>query len=591
MGIDASVVARVTGIETKYQDMRGGALLFLPQRVVVLGQGASDAVYSSSKYPALSAGDVGARFGYGSPVHLAALQLLPIDGSGVGSIPVTIYPLQQLSGSTAASGDITPSGTQAQAATYRARAGNVKSAPFVIPQGATVSYIIGAMMMAFQAVLEMPVSVAPAYGSVTQAAAGGNVGNATLSALSVVGAARPGAYKLTAVSSVANGGVFKLTDPDGNVIASAITMTPGVGGTTVVTVAGIQFTITDGTTDVAVGDSYTITVPATKLNVTSRWKGDSANAIGLAIDGTSFGVTFAFTQPAGGAGNPDVTSALAQMGGVWETLIVNCLNESDTNALGAINSVGEGRWGATFRKPFMSFCGQTATEVADSTAISSQRPTDRINGHIPSPGSADLPLVVAAAGVAEIAKVANNSPSRDYGSRKCKGLTPGPDGAQWDFPHRDAAVKLGSSTIEVKDGIVCLSDVVMYYRPTGEMPPAYRYACDIVKLQQIIFNVGLEFETEDWDGASLVPNDQVTVTPDVRKPKDVIAAANGVIDGAAAQALISDPKSAKKKTTCDIDSQNPKRFDLAIRVQLSGNANVKDVTLFFGFYYGSAQAA
>jgi phage tail sheath gpL-like len=588
MGIDASVVARVLGIDTKYQDMRAGELLFLPQRVAVLAQGASDAVYSSNKYLALSAGDVGARFGYGSPAHLALLQLLPINGDGVDTIPVTVYPLQQLAGATAASGDVTPSGTQTQAATYRFKAANVKSAPFVIPQGASVSYILGAMMVAIQAVLEMPVTVTPAYGTVTSTPGGSNVGNGTITALSVVGAARPGAYKLTLVSAVANGGVFKLTDPDGNVVSSAVTMAPGVGGTTVITIAGIQFTITDGTTDFALADSFTLNVPATKLNVVSRWKGDSANAITLAIEGTSYGVTFAFTQPTGGAGNPDVTSALAQMGNVWETLIVNCLNESDTNALQAINTFGEGRWGSTFRKPLMSFCGQTAAEVADATAISSTRPTDRINGHIPSPGSADLPLVVAARGIAKLAKTANNSPSRDYGSQQLTGLTPGPDGVQWDFTHRDAAVKLGSSTVEVVDGIVCLSDVVTYYRPTGEMPPAYRYACDIVKLQNIIFNVALEFQNPDWDGASLVPNDQVTVTRDARKPKDVIAAANGIIDSAGKQAFISDPKSSKKKTTCVIDSQNPKRFDLAIRVQLSGNANVKDTTLFFGFYFGAA---
>jgi phage tail sheath gpL-like len=587
MGVDASVVARVLGIDTKYQDMRAGSILNLPQRVAVLGQGATGTTYSSSKYLALSAGDVGARFGYGSPVHLAALQLLPVNGDGVDTIPVTIYPLQELGGAAAASGDITPSGTQTQAASYRLKAGNVKSAPFVIPQNASVSYIIGAMMVAAQSVLEFPVSVAPTYGAVTSVA-GTNTGNGTVTTLSVVGAARPGAYKLSLVTAVANGGVFKLTDPDGNVVSSAITMTPGVGGTTVITIAGIQFTLTDGTTDFAAGDSFTITVAATKLNAVSRWKGDSANGIQLALEGTLYGVTFAFTQPVGGAGNPDVTSALAQLGNVWETVIVNCLNESDTNALNAINTVGEGRWGATFRKPLMSFCGQTAAEVADATAISSLRPTDRINGHIPSPGSADLPLVVAARGVARIVKVANNSPSRDYGSQKLTGLTPGPDSAQWDFTHRDAAVKLGSSTVEVKDGIVCLSDVVMYYRPTGEMPPAYRYACDIVKLQNFIFNMSLTFENPEWDGASLVPDDQVVTTPDARKSKDVIAAANGVIDDSGKAALLSDPKAAKKKTTCIIDPQNPKRFDLAVRIQLSGNANVKDVNVFFGFYFGAA---
>jgi len=589
--IDASAVARVLGIETKFQEMRTGGILFLPQRVAVIAQGQSDVVYSSQKFSPLSAGEVGRKMGYRSPAYLAALQLMPIDGDGVGSIPVTILPLQQLGGATASTGDITPSGTQTQAAPYRLRVGGVRSAPFVVPAGASVSHIIGAAMAAAQAVLEFPVSVLPTYGSPTTAPGGSNVGNGTLTALSVVGTPRPGAYKLTLITAVANGGVFRLTDPDGNVISSSVTMTPGVGGTTVINVAGLQFTLTDATTDFALGDSFTINVVATKLNLTSGWKGDSANGMKVAIEGDAYGVTWAVTQMAGGAGNPSVVDALGQIGNVWESLLVNCLNESDTTALNAIQSVGEGRWGKTVRKPFVSFSGQTAAEVADATAISSLRPTDRINGHIPSPGSEDLPFVVAARGVARIARVANNSPSCDYGSQPLTGLTPGPDGAQWNYEQRDAAVKLGSSTVEVKNSVVCLSDVVTYYRPTGELPPAYRFVCDIVKLQNLIFNLSLEFESLEWDGKALVPNDQPVATPDARKPRDVIAAANNVLDGAGLQALISDTETAKKLTACVISAQNPKRWDLRVRVQLSGNSNVKSTDLLFGFYYGAQIAA
>src|ERR1700755_3607954 len=123
--IDASAVARVLGIETKFQDMRAGGILFLPQRVAITGQGTSDAVYSSTKYPILSAADAGARYGYGSPIHHAARALLPVDGDGGGTSPVTVSPLQQLGGAAAAAGDITPAGTQLVAGTYRLLGGNV----------------------------------------------------------------------------------------------------------------------------------------------------------------------------------------------------------------------------------------------------------------------------------------------------------------------------------------------------------------------------------------------------------------------------------------------------------------------------------
>lgn len=581
MSIDASAVARVLGIETTYEPSRDGAILYLPQRIAVIAQGATSAVYSSTKFQAQSASQVGSVAGFGSPAHLALLKLLPPDGDGVGTVPIDVFLLQQLGGATAAAGDITPAGTPTQAGTYRVRAGGIRSAPFVIPVGASVSYIIGAMMAAMVAVLEMPVDVAPTYGTVTSTP-GTNAGNGTVTALSVTGTPRAGNYKLTLVTAVANGGVFRLTDPDGGIVNSAVTMTPAVGGTTVIATGGLQFTLTDGTTDFALGDSFTIAVPATKLNVTSKWKGVSANAIKLSIEGTLYGVTFAFTQPVNGAGNPSVSGALAQFGDVWESLVLNCLDVADTVALDAIQVFGETRWGDTVRKPFVSFVGQTAAAVVDATAVSSTRRTDRINAQLVNPGSDDLPFVVAARQLARIAKTANNNPPRDYGSQKATGLTPGADASQWDYPLRDQAIKLGSSTIEVRDGVVCLSDIVTFYRPTGEEPPGYRYVVDIIKLQQIIYNLSLEFDSEEWDGAPLIPDDQVTTNEAARQPRDVIAIANAIIDNLAEAAILSDPAGTKKKTTCTITG--PKRWRLVIKPKLSGNTNVKETALGFGFY-------
>jgi hypothetical protein len=240
------------------------------------------------------------------------------------------------------------------------------------------------------------------------------------------------------------------------------------------------------------------------------------------------------------------------------------------------------------RKPFVSFVGVNDADVLDATVVSSTRRTDRINSQIPSPGAFELPVIIAARGLARIAKVANQNPPRDYGSQPLTGLRPGADGSQWNYLQRDQAVKLGSSTVEVKDGVVNLSDVVTFYRPTGEEPPAYRYVVDIIKLQQVIFNLDLRFASTDWDGNPLIPNDQPTVNPDARKPKDAIAEANAILDSLGLAAIISDPKSAKKKTTCAITG--PKRWDLQIVVQVSGNSNVKGIGLGFGFYYG-AQAA
>jgi phage tail sheath gpL-like len=155
------------------------------------------------------------------------------------------------------------------------------------------------------------------------------------------------------------------------------------------------------------------------------------------------------------------------------------------------------------------------------------------------------------------------------------------------YAERDTAIKAGVSTSEVSDQNVSLSDTVTFYHPDGEVPPAYRYVVDIVKLQNLVFNLQLIFEADEWKGAPLIPNEQPTVNPRARKPKDAVAAVAALVDSAALQAILSDPETAKSTITAVIDGTNPKRLNVAVTVQLSGNSNIIDVTLNFGFFFGT----
>ncbi len=588
--IDASAIARVLGISVEYRDLRAGGILYLPQRIAVIAQGATAASYPLTKYTATSASAIGTRFGFGSPAHLIARQLLPANGDGVGTIPVTIYPLDDHGSGVAATGGIVPSGTQTEAAEYRVLVNNIASESFVVAASATVAARIYAAYNAINAVLEMPVIASMTTGSVTAGSIVGT-GNGTITALSATAGTKPGIYSLAVNTAVANGGVWTLTDPDGVVLSTSITMTPGVGAATPFTVGGLSFTLTDGATDFGLNASFAVTIPVTNLALVSKWKGISANGLVVAVDGEELGTTWTITQPVGGLVNPTVDAAIALVGNVWETMVINALNIEDTTALNAYQTFGEGRWGQLVRKPLVVFTGVTDALVAAATTISSARRTDRVNAQLVSPGSDDLPFVVAARQVARIAKVANNNPPTDYGSQRATGLTPGADGDQWDYADRDLAVKAGSSTVEVKDGVVNISDVVTFYRPTGEEPPAYRYVVDIVKLQTIIFNLDLIFAGADWNGAPLIPDDQPTVNPNARKPKSAVAAVSRMIDQLALNAIISDPKTAKASVSATISSTNAKRLDVELTVALSGNTNIISCTLAFGMYFPQLAAA
>src|SRR5690606_9221816 len=159
MAVDATAVARVVGIDAQFRDLRAGAGQYLPQHIGIVGQGNSAAEYPLEPYRITSAAMAAARFGFGSQIHLIALGLFPTTGGGVGSIPVTVFPLvDDYDAGAAAVGSITPSGAAGVAATYRARIAGILSAPFTLAVGDSVAIICDKIVAAINAVLEMPLT-------------------------------------------------------------------------------------------------------------------------------------------------------------------------------------------------------------------------------------------------------------------------------------------------------------------------------------------------------------------------------------------------------------------------------------------------
>ena len=496
MSVDVSAVARVLGITTEYKDLRGSSVVFLPQAVAVVGQGttALNGTYATTPVQSSSATDIGDTFGYGSPLHLAAEQLFPTNGDGIGTIPATFYPLNDDASGVASAGDITPSGsiTAGQSGTIYVYVGEVRSPAITL-----------------------------------------NADDHTTVALMVTE------------------------------IHNKLAATPAS-----------PMTSSDDTTEVG---------------LTSKWEGASANDIKIRIEGTVPGVTFALTQPVSGAANPDITGATDQITTRWESMILNCLEPADTTALTALQTLGEGRWGTLERKPFVAFTGRVASAVPSLGAESDNRKTDRVNAFLVAPGSGEMPFRVAARQLARIVKSANQDPAYDYGRLVADGIEPGVDADQWTYAERDEAIKKGCSTIEVKDGVINCSDIVTFYHPTGDPLPAYRHVVDVVKLQNIIFNLDLVFATDQWNGAPLLPDGDATVNRNAKTPSMAVAAVNTRLEALGLAAIISNVAAAKASTTATIDSQNPKRLNVETTVQLSGNTNIVSVNLNFGFYFGQAQ--
>lgn len=101
--------------------------------------------------------------------------------------------------------------------------------------------------------------ISAASATVVAAADAGNAANTgalTLADPAFGADVREGVYNIVCIAVVANGGKFRVEDPDGNEV-----------GTATVSAAftkQIKFTIADGTQDFVVGEKFTVSVEATK---------------------------------------------------------------------------------------------------------------------------------------------------------------------------------------------------------------------------------------------------------------------------------------------------------------------------------------
>jgi phage tail sheath gpL-like len=332
----------------------------------------------------------------------------------------------------------------------------------------------------------------------------------------------------------------------------------------------------------------TATDGETVCNVEVGWEGTSGNNVYIeVVSPIDTEVEFAIVQPTNGAGTPDITDALSQVGNIWESYIINALDYTDSTELDEYAAFGEGRRDSEVHKPCCVIVGCNEATLNTVTAVTDARKTDRTNVILTNPGSHDLPFIIAAEGVKNIAMRDNSNPAYDYCMMACDGLTSGADGVQWTSAQRDAAVKAGCSTIEVRDGVVYISDTVTCYHPTGEEPPGYRYVVDYAKRCTIINELDLSFNTDDWAGNPLVGDDQPTRNIAARKPKHAKAVLYGIIDRLALDAVIADPDFAKENSDASIGLTNDKRLDVKLVARLAGNTNVISIDFTTGFYYGS----
>ena len=156
MSVSASAMSRVLGIDVTEKNFNSGNSYYLPQRIAIVGQGNSDSQYDTKKYTVLSSDEVGQKYGYGSPLHLAVDMLLPSNNDGVGAIPITIYALQDKANAIAANGEIEITGTATAQKSFKIYVGGISSQQIVISKNDDAEASLKKIKEAIDGVLEMP---------------------------------------------------------------------------------------------------------------------------------------------------------------------------------------------------------------------------------------------------------------------------------------------------------------------------------------------------------------------------------------------------------------------------------------------------
>ena len=485
--LPASAISRVTGVNVEYRNFNAGAAGFLPQRLAVIGVGNDDAVYETKKHEAVGSADaIAKRYGYGSPLHLAARQLFPSGGGGA-NFPVTFYPLAKSSGSAAAQGAIACEGTAAKSGSGVVTIGGIE-AEFAILEGQEPEDILASIKERIAAKLEMPVL-------------------------------------------------------------------PG-------------------------------TIDDDALPLTAKWSGDTGNDITIEIESKVPGIIFEVTFMDGGAVDPEVDPALGRIGRIWETFILSCFSYNKNSRLNAYQTFGEGRWSELEKMGCLVAHGCT-DDYETRTELTDQRKNDFINFLIPGVGSPELPFVIAARGIVNIMNVANsNPPHNNYGL--LTGLKAGPDEAQEGYTVRNNSVGKGSSTSIKSGSVIELNDIVTMWHPDDESIKSRRYVVDMVKLQNVVFNVRMIMEDSTVKGAPLVPDDNPTKNPKAIQPKTIKTAMMNLSNDLAVFAILAESTFTKENLVVKISSMNPKRLDVQFPCKLSGNVEVTSTDIYFGFFLGEA---
>lgn len=327
----------------------------------------------------------------------------------------------------------------------------------------------------------------------------------------------------------------------------------------------------------------------------SKWKGLTANDLNVDVDtnGKDLGITYTIDNDVQSAtGTPSVSAALAAIGDVWETVVLNTYGtvSSVVNALEAFNGIPDpenptGRFIATVGKPFVAVTGSIADD--DTTFTDSKKDQCTI-ALAPAPLSKGLPFEAAANMVLLYARKAQHTPELDVAGSKYTDMpTPTDIGSMATYDNRDLFVKKGSSTVSLSSGKYLVQDFVTTWHPVGETPAQFAYVRTLYCIDMNVkFTYQIKEETYVVDHV-IANDDDILEVDKFVKPKTWKGVIAKMSEELVSRGLIVDAQFMQDNTSVSISTTNPSRFNTRFKYKRSSVALLSDTVAVAGFNFGS----
>jgi phage tail sheath gpL-like len=353
-------------------------------------------------------------------------------------------------------------------------------------------------------------------------------------------------------------------------------------------------------------------IPAGELILTAKNGAAHTNLISITLkwlfgEALPEGVTAVIVAMSGGSGVSGISTALTNLGTDDDSNELHITDfcqgmHNDATALDDLSTYnGEGdefagNWAKGVARPFRGLNGDVVPGPSGFTAAKAfgdGRKLDRTNGSVSVPGSPNHPNEIGAVAIGILARLNNNRGAEHAVDQVMPGILPGQKADRWTnkYENRNQALLAGISPTKVVNGSVLLQNVATFYHPdnVSVLSNGYRSQISISKLQNILWNIILNFSRPKWKGNSLVENvADVSNTVDREKAKDrkevlgdLVALAGSFKDHAwLYNSTFTIERLQKDKTLVEI-RPGLTGFNSKTPVLLSGEAGIFDNTVEF----------